>query len=615
MISWQNMTSRRPLTPKEFFRMFIAICKLAKPNMPLWLLSSTCIIVASVTQAFGLGLIIPVLNGIVDKAQFSGILNIPLLGALIRHLPFTPSSLNVFLFIMGLVITAVYIENLAVYISGLSMSWVSADIIYTMRNRMMEKYLSFGKAFFDKESAGMLNGMICNIIRENGAFMLQFNNLFMKAAFAFMLFIFMLAISWKLTIVVFILLVIAGFITQKMSRKILSSAQQGLKENVELEVHCWRILPNIPLVKLYTTEEKELKAFTATAKEARRHAFDVSKKGAFAQRLIEVINSTGIVTIVCISVLLFLWRGAYSLGSFLVYFVVLNRFVSNADQIVSLWNTLPALAPSINMTLWVFDDSDKPYIKSGAVAFDSVKNEIAFKDVHFGYAKGSQVLKGISFSVKKNQMFAIVGPTGAGKTTIANLLPRFYEYDSGAIEIDGVNIREFDVRSLRKKMGVVTQDIAIFSDTIGNNITYGLDKVDNKTLDEAARNAQIYDFIMGLPQKYDTFVGERGVMLSGGEKQRISIARALLKNPDILILDEATSSLDTHTEMLIQEAIETVRKNRTVFVIAHRLSTIKKADQIIVLENGEVKEGGGLKELLEKKGRLCHYWELQGLFY
>jgi ABC-type multidrug transport system fused ATPase/permease subunit len=609
------MISRRPLTPKEFYRMFIAIFKLARPKISLWLLSSACIIVASVSQAFGLGLIIPVLNGLIDKAQFSGILNIPLLGDIIRHLPFTPSNLNIFLFIIGLVITAVYVENLALFISSLSMSWVSADITYTMRTRMMEKYLSFAKAFFDRESAGMLNSMICNIIRESGTFILQFNNLFMKSAFAFMLLIFMLMISWKLTLVVFILLAIAGFITQKMSRQILSSAQEGLKESVELEVHNWRILQNMPLVKLYTTEEKELKAFTATAKEARRHAFDVSKKEAFAQRLIEIINSTGILTVVCISVLLFLWREAYSLGSFLVYFVVLNRFVSYVNQTVNIWNSLPVLAPSIDMTLWVFDDSDKPYIKSGAVAFDSVKSEIAFKDVHFSYMKGSQVLKGISFSVKKNQMFAIVGPTGAGKTTIANLLPRFYEYDSGAIEIDGVNIRQFDVKSLRKKMGVVTQDIAVFADTIGNNITYGLDKVDEKTLDEAARNAQIYDFIMGLPQKYDTFVGERGVMLSGGEKQRISIARALLKNPDILILDEATSSLDTHTEMLIQEAVENVRKNRTVFVIAHRLSTIKKADHIIVLEDGQIKEEGPLKELLEKKGRLYYYWELQKLFY
>jgi ABC-type multidrug transport system fused ATPase/permease subunit len=301
----------------------------------------------------------------------------------------------------------------------------------------------------------------------------------------------------------------------------------------------------------------------------------------------------------------------------MIYFLILRRLASHINIFSQQWNMLMKFPPNIRKILWVFDDSDKPFIKNGDIQFEALKNEIAFKDIRFSYIPGIPIIKGVSFSVKKGQILAIVGPTGAGKTTVVNFLPRFYEYDSGAIEIDGINLREFEEKSLRKKIGIVTQDAMLMNDTIKNNITYGLEKNDcnDISFEAAVHNAQLHDFIMSLPEKYDTIVGDRGIRLSGGEKQRVSIARAMLKNPDIISLDEATSSLDSHTEKLIQQAINNAVKGKTVFVIAHRLSTIKNADWIIVLEDGQIPEQGPLKELLEKKNRFYYYWELQKLFY
>ncbi len=221
------------------------------------------------------------------------------------------------------------------------------------------------------------------------------------------------------------------------------------------------------------------------------------------------------------------------------------------------------------------------------------------------------MLEDISFSVEKTKMTAIVGPTGSGKTTLMSVLMRFYDCEPGMLYVDGMDIREYTLESLRSRMALVSQDTLLFNDTIGNNIAYGLKDVTKKQIQTAVEEASLADFVAKLPQGLDTIVGDRGVQLSGGEKQRVSIARALLKGADILILDEATSSLDSRTEALIQTAIDRVTKGKTSIVIAHRLSTIKNADTIVVIEHGKCVEQGALEELLAKKGVFHSYWEAQ----
>ena len=244
--------------------------------------------------------------------------------------------------------------------------------------------------------------------------------------------------------------------------------------------------------------------------------------------------------------------------------------------------------------------SIKPTIidKEDAVELNSVSGKIEFKNVSFSYKKEEVVLSDINLTINTGQTLALVGPSGAGKTTLCHLIPRFYEINSGEILIDGINIQDITMYSLRKNIGLVQQDVFLFTGTIGENILYGKPDANEEEVIQAAIDANIDDFIQTLPDKYDTYVGEKGVMLSGGQKQRISLARAFLKNPPILILDEATSSLDAETEAIIQESLEKLVIGRTVLVIAHRLSTIRNADQIIVLTNKGIIEKGTHEELL-----------------
>lgn len=250
--------------------------------------------------------------------------------------------------------------------------------------------------------------------------------------------------------------------------------------------------------------------------------------------------------------------------------------------------------------------------KEDAVELKDVKGEIEFKNVSFSYSNGKEtIFSGINLDIKQGKTVAIVGPSGAGKTTLCHLIPRFYEIDEGQILIDEIDIRDIKLKSLRQNIGLVQQDVFLFTGTIKDNILYGNPEASDEEIVEAAKEASIHDFIMTLPNDYDTYIGEKGVMLSGGQKQRISIARLFLKNPPILILDEATSALDNETEIAIQKSLEELSHGRTVLVIAHRLSTIKNADEIVVLTDKGIEEKGRHEELLEKNGVYASLYKSQ----
>jgi ATP-binding cassette subfamily B protein len=249
--------------------------------------------------------------------------------------------------------------------------------------------------------------------------------------------------------------------------------------------------------------------------------------------------------------------------------------------------------------------------KPGAPPLHVAGGRIEFRDVHFAYDPERAILKGVDLAVEPGQTLAIVGPSGSGKSTIGRLLFRFYDVSAGAVLIDGQDIRDVSQNSLHNAIGVVPQDTVLFNDTIYYNIAYGRDAATRAEIEQAAKAAQIHEFVQSLPNGYDTMVGERGLKLSGGEKQRVGIARSLLKNPPILLLDEATSALDTQTEHEIQESLIQMGQGRTVMIIAHRLSTVVHADRIVVLEQGQIVESGSHDELLAQEGRYSHLWHLQ----
>lgn len=305
---------------------------------------------------------------------------------------------------------------------------------------------------------------------------------------------------------------------------------------------------------------------------------------------------------------LFLYYGRISSGQLIAYILYTNTLLVTLARIVEFTEQFQRGMTGLERFASVM--STKPTIveKDNPIELKNIKGEITFDNVSFSYPGHEQiVIDKLNLQVKPGEQIAIVGPSGGGKTTISSLLPRFYDVTSGAVKIDGIDVRDVSLESLRKNIGIVEQDVYLFSDTIAANIEYGRPGASHEEIVRAAKLAGAYDFIMDLADGFDSYAGERGVMLSGGQKQRISIARVFLKNPPILILDEATSALDKHSELWIQDSLQALAKDRTTLTIAHRLSTIENADEIIVLDKGKIMERGSHKELLEKKGL---YWDL-----
>lgn len=590
------------------------LIKVTKPNIGLFLISIGTITAASFLELFGVTLIIPILNGLSAGGNSLGNLSLPYAGHLLESLPFR-SNAEMFIFLVVLMLGSVWVSNILLIASGFWISKISTDIIHSLRTKIFARYLLLEKGFYDRAKPGFLLSLMLNNTADLGVTISALRgpavNLMLASAFLF----FLLLISWQFTLFALILVVVIYYSLNWLIEKLKGSTTQEVANFLDLNSQTADILSNMSLVKSYANENMEYDKFFKKSELVRFHSYNASKKVGAIPRLTDIVAQTGFITLAVAFVVFYMKTGYFSITKFLVYFYVLMRFIANVKPINELNFYVTKIRILAEKIMWVFDDSDKVYIKDGTIEFKGLKESIKFKDLNFQYSEGRQTLKDISFEIIKGHKVALVGPTGAGKTTIAHLLCRFYDFDDGSIEIDGTDIRNFTLSSVRGKIALVSQETTLLNDTIRNNIIYGIKrKVSAEELDAAAKNSQIYDFIMSLPDRYDTHIGDKGVRLSGGERQRVSIARAMLKNADILVLDEATSALDTHTERSIQTAIANLTKEKTVLAIAHRLSTIKHSDWIVVLENGAIVEQGPLEELLNKKGRFCYYWDLQKFY-
>jgi len=369
-------------------------------------------------------------------------------------------------------------------------------------------------------------------------------------------------------------------------------------------------LSAVRIVKAFNNEDKEIKKFS----EANERTLQENLKGVQVEATITPI----VEIIIALGSAAFLWygghkvlRGAMTTGELITFIGYIGLLVSPINILSRSYNRIQKGVGAAERIFKLLNIEEKVVEKDNAKKMPAIKGEVVFDEVDFSYKNDEKVLKDINLKIKPGEMIAIVGHSGAGKSTLVNLIPRFYDVDSGEVRIDGINIKDVTLKSLRKQIGIVPQETFLFKGTIEENISYG---VENKTRDEvieAAKKANAHQLIQEFAQGYDTEVGERGVSLSGGQKQRISIARALLTEHKILILDEATSSLDLKSESLIQEALEYLIKDRTTFVIAHRLSTIINADKIVVIEEGEIVEKGPHQELLDKEGYYYNLYKKQ----
>ncbi len=421
-------------------------------------------------------------------------------------------------------------------------------------------------------------------------------------------------ISWQLTILTFCVIPVFVFLSKKVTDRFRALVKDHARSEEHLDERIFSVLSAIPLVKAHGTEDYEKRIFREASETEANSSFAMGKKKKLVQP-IEEINMTIACTILASFVVLFDPVAERHIADYLVFFYVVRLSLPGFTAISQLRMALSHSAVRISRIMDILNNEKKFIIAGGVRDFEGLKKSIECKHLTFGYHDSKPVLSDISVKFEKGKMTALVGPTGSGKTTLAHLLLRFYDCPAGTIFLDGKDIRDFTLQSLTPHIAYVSQDAFFFNDTIRMNMTYGLTKpVSEENLADVARKARLYDFIMALPQKFETRIGERGVQLSGGEKQRLSIARALLRDCEILILDEATSALDSKTESLIQEAIGEAVNGRTTIVIAHRFSTIRHADRIIVLEHGRLVEEGSREDLLTKKGRFYSFWNEQKFF-
>jgi len=502
------------------------------------------------------------------------------------------------------------VKNIFLYIKNIALTYVQFNLITSIRTSIYDHFHSLSLSFFDKAKSGELTSIVVtDVANMRIAFGTSFHRIFVEPINILMFISLLFVINVKLALYALIIVPLTGFIIFWIGRSIRRKSMRTAKQIAGIMGILTEILNSIRVVKAFGTEAYERKRFK---KEQNQYYDLISRRARLrltASPITETIGAVIGVFLLWVGGLDVLVAGTMSPEDFIRFILILFSVLGPIRLLSNVSVDLQKGAASAERVFAILDLPPEIMDKPDAKTIDTFSGKIDFWDVGFNYEEGETILDGVSFSIPKGQVVALVGPSGAGKSTIADLIPRFYDVESGAILIDGINIRDVKLASLRNQMGIVTQETILFNETIEFNITYGVEDYSQEELDEAAKAANAYDFILEQPEGFQTVIGEKGVKLSGGQRQRLAIARAILRNPPILILDEATSSLDTESERKVRTALENLMQDRTTLVIAHRLSTIQRADAIVVLDKGKIVETGTHNSLLNEKGLYAQLYE------
>ncbi len=504
-------------------------------------------------------------------------------------------------FSIGLVL-AFLLKNLFVYLSFYNLAFIRSAVVRDIRERLYNHILRLPIGYFNKEKRGDTLSRFTNDVKEVEWSLLGVIELYFKHPIAILIpLVTMFIMSYQLTLFVLIVLPVSGYLISRIGKKLKAAAQAGQEKLADVLSHLEESLHGIKIIKAFGAIKEKESGFKKQNDDHFRLMVKVNRKELLASPLSEFMSSIVIASLLIYTGTLILNKDSALTGSFLIaYIAIFSQLIPPAKGVTEAFFRLKKGAASldrINDVLMAETEKD-----TNGVPAPSFSNEIKLNNVNFGYGDGPLVLKDINLTIKKGERVALVGSSGGGKSTLADLIPRFHELKSGSITIDGQDIAGMDLKSLRKMMGIVTQDAILFNDTAANNIKMGDSYISGDQLMNAAKIANAHQFIREMPESYNTNLGEKGSNLSGGQRQRMSIARAVVSEPPILILDEATSALDTESEKMVQEALEQVMQNRTSIVIAHRLSTIQSADKIVVLDKGQITEQGTHAELMAAGG-------------
>lgn len=516
--------------------------------------------------------------------------------------------------VLCLTILVVFVgKNLFLYLKNILLATVQLRMVMELRNRLYRHIHTLSLGYFHKRRSGEITSIIINDVQVvQDAMSTSFQKLLVEPinifTFAMLLFI----ISWKLSLISLVIIPVAGIAIIGIGRSIRRKTERTQERIARIVDLLTETLSSIRIVKAFVMETLEIRRFLGETKQYFKLLLRRFRLQFLANPTTEMIGVIIGVTLLWIGGSEVILQRGLSPEDFIRFILIMFSMLVPIRQLSNVNIQLQMGAAAGERVFTILDTVPDIVNVPNAKVLDEFKERIEFRKVHFHYeSEDERVLEDISFSLNRGEVVALVGPSGAGKSTIADLIPRFYDVNVGSILIDGSDIRKVSVKSLRALMGIVTQETILFNDTVRNNIAYGLDTFTEADIIGAAEAANAREFIEEMPNGFDTLIGERGVKLSGGQRQRLAIARALLKNPPILILDEATSALDTESEKLVQGAIDHLMQDRTVLVIAHRLSTVQNASKILVIEKGRINETGTHRELLEQGGTYSRLYNLQ----
>jgi subfamily B ATP-binding cassette protein MsbA len=512
-------------------------------------------------------------------------------------------------------IGATVIKGVCDYLGTYLVNYAGFGLITDLRNRLYDKILQRSTAFFSRHATGVLMSTVINDLEKiQVTFSIALAEFLQQFFTAVFLVAVVILLGHKLSLVLLLFVPFVVVSAGRIGRQVRQTTRRGQDKLADIQNILHETITGNRIVKAFTMERWESRRFH----EAARKLFRANLRSVAAQAqsgpLMEIIGAIAVAGL--------LWMGRRVIntqmmtpGGYIAFVFAVFRLYDPVRKFALFNNSLQQAVGATQEVFRFMDEPDDIVEKPGAVALAPFRKSVRFEDVGFAYAEangdGLPILRNVNLEIEAGEVVAIVGSSGAGKSTLVHLIPRFFDVSAGAIKIDGRDIRDITVASLRAQIGIVTQETILFNDTVRNNIAYGQPNVTQPAVVEAARAALAHDFIQRLPEGYDTVIGEKGLRLSGGERQRIAIARALLKNAPILILDEATSALDTESEALVQSALQNLMSGRTVFVIAHRLTTIRRVDRIVVLENGHITDSGTHEDLLNRLGTYRKLYELQ----